>query len=463
MKRSLRQIDPDVHLANEAKLEALGEIVSSQRIEKILNKTNKAELRVRKLTMVLVVLLCIAMCLYTEEAIEDVLIKLMQGPRFLRPADDIVPASKGAICQRRKQLGVVPMVSLFHEVCKPLATASTKGAFLFGLRLMAIDGTKEDIADTPENAHYFGRPGGGRGEGAFPQVLGMYLCECGTHAICDAGFWPCHQSEHHGGKRMLRAVGPGMLVMWDCGLHSFDMCQICLDQGAQFLSRLPAHVKPILQRRLSDGSYLALIRPSQVSRFKQSERLLVRIIEYKLDDPGRPGHGERRRLITSLLDETAYPAHTLACVYHERWEVEITIDEMDTHQRRPKLPLRSRTPLGALQELYGLLIAHYCIRKVMHDAAVQVGLDPDRISFTKSLRILRNAVFEFQIVAEDQKPLLYQQLLTDIARSKLPERANRSNPRVVKRKMSNFDKKREKHRNWPQPTKPFSEAVVMLI
>lgn len=462
MERSLRQIDPAVHLSKEATLEALGEIVSPKQIEKILQSLGKCELRVRKLTMVLVVLLCIAMCLYTEEAIEDVLAKLMQGPRFLRPANDIVSASKGAICQRRQQLGVTPMVSLFHEICQPIATPDTPGAYLFGLRLMGIDGTKEDLADTPANASYFGRPGGGRGEGAFPQALGIYLCECGTHAICDAGFWPCRQSEHPGGRRMLRSVGPGMLVMWDCGFHSFDMCRICLNQGAQFLSRLPAKVKPIFQQRLSDGSYLALLRPSHTSRYKKSERLLVRVIEYKLDDPGRPGHDERRRLITSLYDGTVCPANALVCAYHERWEVEITIDEMDTHQRQPLQPLRSRIHLGVLQELYGLLIAHYCVRKVMHDAAVQAGVDPDRLSFIKSVRILRNAIFEFQIVAESQKPLLYQSMLKDIARARLPERPNRSNPRVVKRKMSGFDKKREKHRRWPQPTKAFSEAILLI-
>lgn len=463
MERSLRQIDPAVHLSNEATLEAFGEIVSPRQIEQVLQPLGKCEQRVRKLTMVLVVLLCIAMCLYTEEAIEGVLAKLMQGPRFLRPTNDIVLASKGAICQRRQQLGVVPMVLLFHEICQPLATPDTLGAYLFDLHLMGIDGTKEDLADTPANASYFGRPGGGRGAGAFPQVLGVYLCECGTHAICDAGFWPCRQSEHPGGRRMLRSVGPGMLVLWDCGFHSFDMCRICLDQGAQFLSRLPAKAKPVFQQRLSDGSYLALLRPSHVSRYKKRERLLVRIIEYTLDDPGRPGHGQRRRLLTSLYDEVAYPAHTLACAYHERWEVEITIDEMDTHQRRPLQPLRSRNHLGVLQELYGLLIAHYCVRKVMHDAAVQAGVDPDRLSFTKSVRLLRNAVFEFQIVAETQKPVLYQALLKDIARARLPKRANRSNPRVVKRKMSGFDKKRDNHLRWPQPTKPFSKAVVLLI
>lgn len=456
MERSLRQIDPGVHLSSEATLAAVGEIVSQDRIKSVLAGLEIQELRVRKLTMVVVVLVCIAMNLFTEEAIEDVLVKLMQGPRFLRPAEEIITASKGAICQRRRQLGVTPMVALFREVCQPLATPQTRGAYLFGLRKVAIDGTAEDLADSPANASYFGRPPGGRGAGGFPQALAVYLCECGTHAILDAGFWPCRHSEVPGGRRLLRSVGPGMLVMWDCGFHSFTMCKMCRYQGAHFLSRLPARAKPRVFQRLHDGSALVYIQS------RQKEQMLVRLITYQLDDPGRPGHRETRRLITSLLDAEACPAHPLACAYHERWEVEMAIDEMDTHQRLPKKPLRSRTPLGALQELYSLLIAHYCIRKVMHEAALQAGIDPDRLSFTKSLRILRNAIFEFQIIHHHQKSALRQRLLMDIIQTKLPARANRSNPRVVKRKMSNFEKKREHHYHWTKPTKSFAEAVVLI-
>ena len=161
MPRSLRQIDPDVHLSQEATLEAIGEIVSHQRIETVLKPIGRQELRVRKLTMALVVIICIAMNIFTEEAIEDVLVKLMQGPKFLRPSEDIITASKGAICQRRCQLGVKPMVALFRSICQPLATPDTPGGYLFGLRMVAIDGTAEDIADSLANDTYFGRPTGG--------------------------------------------------------------------------------------------------------------------------------------------------------------------------------------------------------------------------------------------------------------------------------------------------------------
>jgi len=464
MERSLRPIEPFVHLTQEATLDALGHTLARSRLEAALNAVGVVEHRARKLTMVLAVLLCIAMNLFTEEAIDDVLVKLLQGPRFLRPDDEVEMASASAICQRRRQLGVAPMVAVFREVCHPLATPDTCDAFLFGLRLMAIDGTTEDVTDTPANAKYFGRQHGSRGDSAFPQVRAVYLCECGTHAICDAGFWPYEASEREGGLRMLRTVDAGMLVMWDRGFHSYDMCTQCARQRqAQFLGRVPSNVRLTPIRRLSDGSYLAYLRPSEYQRRKQGEQLLVRVIVYTINDPGRSGHGQQHRLVTSLLDEVAYPAHTLAVAYHERWEIEITIDETDTHQRRPRQPLRSRTPLGVLQELYGLLLAHYAIRAVMHEAALQAHVAPDRLSFVNTVRILRSAVFEGQIVAQSQQAAWRERLLHDIAREQLPQRDNRCHPRVVKRKMSNFDLKREQHRRWPQPTKCFAEAVVILI
>lgn len=465
MERSLRQITPSVHWTKEVTLDVLSQIISSPHIEAILVRLGVSEKRVRKLNMVLVVLLCIAMNLFTEEAIDDVMQHLTAGQRFLTLADEeAMHAGASAICQRRAQLGVAPMVALYQEVCQPLAVAETREAFLLGLRVMAIDGTVEDVADTPANSRYFGRQSGSRGDSAFPQMRCVYLCECGTHAICDAGAWPYTIGERNGGLRMLRSVGPGMLVMWDCGFHSYDMADRCFrQQKAHFLGRVPAHVifQPV--RRLSDGSYLAYIRPSEYKRRQAGERLLVRVIEYTIDDPGRPHHGEHHRLVTSLLDPALYPAHPLAVAYHGRWEIEITIDETDTHQRRPLRPFRSRTPLGVLQEFYGLLIAHYLIRSIMHEAALKADVAPIRLSFTKSVRIIRRAVFESQIVAPSQVADWRERLLRHIGQEILPLRDNRSNPRVVKRKMSKFDLKREVHCQWPQPTKPIYEAIVLLI
>lgn len=462
MERSLRQLTADVHFSAEATLAALGQTLAPDRVAAALQACGLRTPRTRKLPFDLVLMVIVAMALFAELAVEAVLVTLLQGPSFLRPEGPELAANKSALSQRRRQVGVRPLVALFRAVCQPLATPQTAGAFLFGLRLMALDGTREEVADTPANAAYFGYAAGPRGPSAFPQVDVLYLCESGTHAICDVGFWPHRGQERTHARRLLRSVKAGMLVMADAGLHSYEWCARCVDQGAHFLNRVSSQLTLTPLQRLADGSYLAQLRASYYYRRPSGEALVVRVIEYTLDDPGRPDPAERRRLITSLLDSQQCPAHALACAYHERWEVEITIDEIDTHQRRPRQPLRSRTPVGVLQELYGLVLAHYAIRAVMHAAAQTAGCDPDRLSFLRTLRLLRIALFEAQIVALTQFDHWYQRLLERIARHQLPARDNRCNPRVVRRKMSNFDLKRDHHRYRPQPTKTFAQAVVIL-
>jgi len=445
-------------------LAVIERIVPQATITAVLAGEGQVTGRERKLNLLITVLLIIMINIYTSDSIADVLETMAQGLRYIWPDPEYVLPKAGAITYRRYQVGARPMVALFHRVCQPMATPATLGAFLFGLRLMAIDGTTEDVPDTPANVAVFGRHQGDRGPSAFPQVQGVYLVECGTHAVVDAGFWPYHTSERVGGFRLLRSVTPGMLVMWDRGFHDYDMFVQTRQQGAHVLSRLPADVKPELVRRLADGSYLAYLRPSDYRRRKQGERLLVRVIEYTLTDPNLPGYGEVHRLVTTLLDPRAYPILDLICAYHERWEVEITIDEIDTHQRLLPGPVRSLKPVGVIQELYGLLIAHYIIRALMHEAAQQAHLDPDRLSFVGAIKVLQKAVPEFQMTAPEQLPALYQRLLRDIARKRLPPRRLRSNPRVVKRKMSNFMLKRAEHFAWPQPSAhSFREAIAVKM
>ena len=460
---SLRVIASEMRFPDAINLNVLEQAIPQATVEAVIADLGVGEQRVRKLPAGVTLLLCIAMGLFTNMALEQVLHKMVKGLRYIWPDPNYRTATKSAISQARQRLGARPVVEVFHRVCHPLASEATPGAFLFGLRLMALDGTTEDVPDSPANAAYFGRHQGPRGDSAFPQMQAVYLCECGTHAVCDAGFWPCHTSERVGGLRLLRSVGAGDLVMWDRGFHSFDMALRARQRRAHFLGRLPAHVKPKFVRALPDGSYWAYLYPSDPQRKKRGEHLLVRVIEYTIDDPQRPGYGETHRLVTSLLDAQAYPAYTLACEYHQRWEIEIVIDEVDTHQRLPNLPLRSQTPVGVLQEAYGLLIAHYAVRQVMHEAALRAGLDPDRLSFVNAVRLICDALAEFQMTAPEQIAQLYQRLLDDIARHRLPKRENRSNPRVVKRKMSKFKLKRPEHLHWPQPSKSFQDAVVIRM
>jgi hypothetical protein len=261
--------------------------------------------------------------------------------------------------------------------------------------------------------------------------------------------------------RLLRSLERGMLLMWDRGFHDFDMLVAARQHGAHVLARLPAHVKPLLLRTLADGSVLAYLLPSDDARRRQGVRILVRVISYTITDPNLPGYGEQHRLITTLLNPRLAPAHDLACAYHERWEIELVIDEIDTHQRLVGRTLRSLTPVGVIQELYGILLAHYAVRVLMHEAALTVDVDVDRLSFVHALEIVRDAVPEFQQVDAAQQRALYERMLREIAGKQLPARGLRTNPRVVKRKMSNFKLKRAEHYQPPKPQGSFREAVVV--
>ena len=458
----IREIEAERKFSSTLTLDALGQAVPRETIRRVLETAGVHEQRERKLTLVMVVFVLIAMNLFITHSIGSVVRKVAQGLRFLWPDPLLAVAGDSAIAYRRAQLGAPPLVALFHQVCRPIATPETPGAFLFGLRVMGIDGTTEDVADTSANVAVFGRHRSGRGQSAFPQLKGVYLVECGTHVIIDAGFWPCHTSERVGGKRMLRSVGPGMLVMWDNGFHDYDMLYNATQREAEVLGRLPASVKPTVVRRLSDGSYLGYLRPSEYWRRKSGERLLVRIIAYTITDPALPGYQELHRLVTTLLDPKVAPARELACAYHERWEIELVIDEIDTHQRLAARTLRSLRPVGVIQELYALLIAHYAIRVLMHQAALKAGIDPDRLSFVHALRVLQDAIPEFQMIASEDHQRFYDRMLHDIASQRLPKRRPRSNPRVVKCKMSKFPLKREEHRTALKPRGPLRDAVALV-
>ena len=454
-------MDSQCNFPSALTLEVLSHVIPEHALDDVITHEGVQHQRERRLSARLTLWIVIALHLYPTVGIAGVLRKLAHGVRLLWSDPSIPLPSDSAIAARRQQLGARPVVALFKRICKPIATPQTRGAFLFGLRTVALDGTSEDVPDTPANARAFGRHPTGRGRSAFPQLQGVYLVECGTHAIFDAGFWPCSTSERVGGFRLLRSVERGMLVLWDRGFHDFDMLKGVRERGAHVLSRLPSHARPEVVRPLNDGSLLVRIRPTEYHRRKAGEHLLVRMVSYTISDPALPGFGEEHRVITTLLNPRLAPAHEVACGYHERWEVEVTIDEIDTHQRLVGRTLRSLTPIGVIQELYGILLAHYAVRYLMHEAALRHEVDPDRLSFVHAVEILRDAVMEFQIVEASQQSALYERLLDDIASKRLPERRCRSNARVVKRKMSNFRLKRDEHYQPPPPTGSFRDAVVV--
>jgi hypothetical protein len=459
----IRAAAADAALVPEFSLDALAAVISPAVVEAVIDACGVREQRRRKLPAGATLFFCLAMNLYATTCLAQVFARVVSGLRWLWPHPDAWRVSPGAVCHARTRLGARPLVALFKRVCRPLATPATPGAFLGRWRLLALDGTKWNVPDTAANERAFGRPTASRGASAWPQAQVVALSECGTHAICDAGVWRCDASEHAAARRLLRSVGPDALLTWDRGLHSFDLVVATRARRAHLLGRVSASVQPEVVRTLRDGTQLVRLRPSDSRRRRAGEQVLARLITYTLDDPARPGHGAVHRLVTSLLNPRVAPAAALVEAYHARWEEELAFDELETHQRPPR-PLRSQTPVGVLQEIYGLLLAHYVIRAVTVEAAATATpapLPPSRVSFLTTLRLIRIALPEFHRTAPVDQPRLYRQLLADVVARPLPPRRNRSNPRVVKQKMSTFRVKSFCHRHWPQPTKAFRDAVVL--
>lgn len=253
----------------------------------------------------------------------------------------------------------------------------------------------------------------------------------------------------------------GTLVLWDREFHSFALLAATRARHAHLLGRLPAGARPTVLRTLRDGTQLVRVQPTDRQQRHQGAHLLLRLIRYTLDDPARPGHAVEHRLVTSLLNPRLTPAQTLVEAYHARWEFELAVDELKTHQR-PDTPLRSRKPVGVVQELYALLIAHYLVRAMMVAAAQTVALPPTRLSFLGALRVIRETLPVLQGAPPTVQRRIYRQLLADLAAARLPPRPNRAQPRVVKQQQSPYAVKRPHHRHWPQPTKPFRDAILLL-
>ena len=373
-------------------------------IEQTIGETKVREERVRKLPSSLVVCLVIAMSLWSNDSMSGVLKNLVNGlsrewtklGKYWR-----VPNS-ASISEARARLGSQVMSRLFERVARPLATNQTPGAWLGGLRVMAVDGTVLDVPDSKANARVFGYPASRQGtQAAFPKVRVVMLIEAGTHLIVDALMCPYRIGERVRAKKLLRSVSEGMLLMWDRGLHSYAMVQATLATGCKYLGRVPANAKFPVEKALDDGSYLTWIHPDGKSKKKGGSKILVRVIEYTIDS----GQGKHSyRLITSLLDIGLFPALLLATEYHQRWEIENTIDELKTHLNGRKTPIRSLQPRAVVQEIYGWLLAHYAVRHLMFTAAQQAGISPLRLGFTGTLTVLRRAIADFQDVQNDQLP-----------------------------------------------------------
>jgi hypothetical protein len=448
-----KDVDVAVRWSTAERIQALKRIVPRKAIAESLESSRSKHRYCRRLPRWFVVWFVIGMGLFCRESYRQVF-------RWLQRFCPNGTPGRSTLCEARKSIGVAPLMHLAAHVIQLQGEPDTPHAFYARMRLMALDGFVLDVADTLDNARAFGRPGSGRSPGAFPQVRVLSLCETGTHVLWRSLIKPCHRGEAPMAHYLVRFLVANMLLLWDRNFLSYKLVHEVRQRGAHLLARVKKNLifRPI--KRLSDGSYLAKLYPSPRHRERDEQGILVRIIEYTFDDPGRPGSGEKHRLLTTLLDAQQHPAKRLIVLYHERWEEEITLDELKTHQRERPV-LRSKTPAGVVQETYGLLLGHFIIRKLMCEAAATEGIAPCELSFVNTLKILRCRLPE---APRSPRGLArwYQELLAEVIEERFEPRRNRINPRVIKRKMSNWPKKRKKHWKTPQPTKKFDRSIVML-
>jgi len=451
-----------------------------QRIEHLTETVCGPSTRVRKLTLVLVVWVLICWHLYVRHSLGAVFLKLSSAERWLAEEEPEALPTRAAWTSRRKQLGVRLLRTLVEQFGVPLAKPDTPGAFAFGLRLMAIDGTLEDVNDTPANAQYFGRISEGKTSSPYPQLRCIYLVEAGTHAIVKVIVAPCKASEQCLARGLLPALQPGMLVLVDRGFISGALLSAIGARGAHVLGRLPQGVFTHKEQVLPDGSYLTTLDPTTCQGL--SAPLQVRVIEYLIDPtvaqqleqvtPSRmhshsgstnPQVRQVHRLITTLLEPQQAPAQALCLCYHERWEVEETIDETRNQQRLSQQPLRSRSPKLVLQEFYALLLAHYAVRCLMLQAAQSKGLDPDRLSFTGAIHILGQAIEQSAFHSPELAFRVLKRMCADLASpgALVAPRRLRFNCRVVKHICTRFRRKRPEHHNLT--FKHTSFADILLI
>jgi hypothetical protein len=430
-------------------------------VDEVIAETGRREQRNRSLPARVMAYFAVGMALHADGSYEDVLGLMTDGLAWADPdpgAEPVALPSKSAIFQARERLGAEPVKVLFERVARPLATPGAPGSWLAGRRLVAIDGTCLDVADTVANDAQFGRPGVNKGErAAFPQARVVALAECGTHAMFDAVVGPYTTAENTLAGELIDRLEPGMLLLADRGFCGFPLWQRAAATGADLLWRAKSTMKPRHLETLSDGSWLAELRPAG-NAGRHAAPLRVRVIDYQIDD-GRP-NDETYRLLTTILDPAEVPANDLALAYAQRWEIEGAFDELKTHQRGARTVLRSKSPDLVLQEIWGHLCCHFAIRTLMWrppttPRSTPTGSASSPPYASPAAPSPRRAIFPPQRTDHG-----WCYAIAQLCRRLNPARRQRTNPRLIKRKYVKWHVKRARHRTWPQPTGPPTATVL---
>jgi len=394
MARTVAELPSGTRITDFISLGVLTKTIPLAAIQAVLGSTGKASVRQRELPAHVVVYYVIALALYMQSSYREVLRCLLEGIQWLlEPGAVVKVAGKSGISQARTRLGWEPLQQLHDNIVRPIAIKSTKGAWYRSWRLVSMDGSTLDTADEKDNEKTFGRPSASRGSSAFPQVRFVSLVENGTHVLFGTRMGGIETGEITLAKQVLASLVKGMLCLADRNFYGFALWNQARATGADLLWRIKKNLRLPREKQLPDGSYLSRVYISEKEQRHGENGIVVRVIEYRLD--GVPGAEPIYRLLTTILDHEAAPATDLAALYHERWEIETALDELKTHLRGSRIVLRSKTPDLVRQEFYGLILAHFAIRGLMHEAALRADEDPDRLSFLHSVRVVRRKIARF--------------------------------------------------------------------
>lgn len=387
MARASTGLPAGIRLSDHISLGVIARVFPPDRVRQVLAETGRASGRERDLPAHVMVYYAIAPALDTGAGTREVLRCLLEGLRWLWGAEAVRVAGKSGISQARTRLGEAPLRRLYEQVARPIATPTSKGAWYRGWRLVSLDGSCLDVADTGENRAAFGRPEASRGESAFPQVRFVALVENGTHVLFGARLGGFAEGETTLAHEALAALQPGMLCLADRQFFGHVLWRAAAATGAELLWRVKRNLRLPREAVLADGSFLSMIYPGEKDRRHRTGGVRVRVVEYRLE--GVADAEPLYRLVTTLLDPSAAPAAELAALYHERWEIEGALAELKTRLRGARVVLRSKTPALVRQEFWGLLLAHFAVRGLMHEAALRADEDPDRLSFLHAVRVVR--------------------------------------------------------------------------
>jgi hypothetical protein len=453
MARTLAGLPAGSRITDYISLGVIAKYFPAEKVHSMLKQTERASTRQRDLPAHVVVYYVIALGLYMRSSYREVLRCLLEGVQWLMdPSIRVKVAGKSGISQARRRLGSAPMKVLYDSVVMPVARPETRGAWCRQWRVVSLDGSTLDVADTAENDNEFGRPGASRGASAYPKIRFVGLLENGTHVLFAARMADYATDELKLAEQVVPALRKGMLCLADRFYPRYKLWQQASSTAAELLWRTRQNARLDVERRFRDGSYLSRIYSSTSDRRNRRKGIVVRVIDYQLQ--GVTDAEPIYRLITTILDPKQALARELAALYHERWEIETALDELKTHLRGAQIVLRSKTPELVRQEFYGLLLAHFAIRGLMHEAALHADEDPDRISFVHSARVVQRKMARFVTIPPSEQ-------------ESLSSSGTRGDPRGACRLQSQSDQSARRQTQDeqlpPPPTRPRSHSAHRLL